>query len=117
MHLQRRKSSVAITPLGWSFFPNNPKRCLQREVLGKSELSTDFGGRLAQIWATEASDPERRAWSSAEEFLCGWMRPCRPRAINAPPLPARGFRAGRGRGEWGKLGAAERITSLDGSKD
>jgi len=68
-----------------------------------------FGGALAQIWATEASDPERRAWCSAEEFVFDWMRPCRPRAINALPLPARGFRAGRGRGEWGTLGAAERL--------
>jgi len=30
-----------------------------------------FGGRLAQIRATEASDPARRAWSSAEEFDWG----------------------------------------------
>lgn len=76
-----------------------------------------FGGGLAQIWATEASDPERRAWSSTEEFVFDSMRPCRPRAINAPPLPARFFCAGRGRGEWGKLGAAERIASLDGGLD
>jgi hypothetical protein len=75
-------------------------------------FSTSFGGGLAQIWA-EASDPERRAWSSTGEFVFDWMRPCRPRAINALPLPARGFRGGRGRGEWGKLGAAERVTSLD----
>jgi hypothetical protein len=31
-------------------------------------FSKSFGGRLAQIRATEASDPARRAWSSAEEF-------------------------------------------------
>jgi hypothetical protein len=30
-----------------------------------------FGGRLAQIRATEASDPARRAWSSAEGFDWG----------------------------------------------
>ena len=30
-----------------------------------------FGGRLAQIRATEASDPARRAWSSAEELDWG----------------------------------------------
>ena len=30
-----------------------------------------FGGRLAQVRATEASDPTRRAWPSAEEFDWG----------------------------------------------
>ena len=76
-----------------------------------------FGGRLAQIRAIQAWNSERRAWSSAEEFGLGQTRPCRLRAANALPLPARVFRAGRGRGEWGKLAAGERVTSLDGSKD
>lgn len=75
-----------------------------------------FGGGLAQIRATQACDPARRAWSSAEEFLFERVCPCRPRAINALPLPARAFRAGRGRGEWGQLAAGELVTSLDGSK-
>jgi len=44
----------------------------------------------------------RRAWSSAEEFVFGLVRLCRLRALNALPLPARVFRAGRGRGEWGQ---------------
>jgi len=35
------------------------------------EFSKSFGGRLAQIRATEASDPARRAWFSAEEFTWG----------------------------------------------
>jgi hypothetical protein len=61
-----------------------------------------FGGRLAQIRATQACDSARRAWPSAEEFVFGPARPCRPRAVNALPLPARVFRAGRGRGEWGQ---------------
>ena len=112
MDLQRHKSNLAMTPPGRPFFADNPKRGPQRELSRKSELSMSFGGGLAQIWA-EASDPERRAWSSIEEFVLDRMRPCRPRAINALPLPARGFRGGRGRGEWGKLGAAERVTSLD----
>ena len=77
-------------------------------------FSKSFGGRLAQFGATQACDPERRAWSSVEEFAWSGCAPCRPRAINALPLPARGFRGGRGRGEWGKLGTAERVTSLDG---
>jgi len=34
-------------------------------------FSKSFGGRLAQIRATEASDPARRAWSSAEELNRG----------------------------------------------
>jgi len=72
-----------------------------------------FGGRLAQIRETQAWDSARRAWSSAGEVVFGQMRPCRPRAINALPLPARVFRAGRGRGEWGELAAGERVTSLD----
>jgi hypothetical protein len=62
-----------------------------------------FGGRLAQIRAMQACNPARRAWSSAEEFAFGLVRPSRLRAINALPLPARVFRAGRGRGEWGQV--------------
>jgi hypothetical protein len=57
-----------------------------------------FGGRLAQIRATEASDPARRAWSSAEEFAFGQVRPSRLRAVNGAPSPracfSRGERAG-----------------------
>jgi hypothetical protein len=34
---------------------------------------------------------------------CFGVRPCRLRAVNAPPLLARVFRAGRGRGEWGQV--------------
>jgi len=61
-----------------------------------------FGGRLAQLRETQAWDSTRRARSSAEEFDFARMRPGRPRALNALPLPARAFRAGRGRGEWGQ---------------
>ena len=104
-----RKSPGPGFPTVEAFELNGPDRSHSRA----KGFSKSFGGALAQIWATEASDPERRAWCSAEEFVFDWMRPCRPRAINALPLPARGFRGGRGRGEWGKLGAAERVTSLD----
>jgi hypothetical protein len=62
-----------------------------------------FGGGLAQIRATQAWDPARRAWPSVEELVLGSVRPCRLRAINALPLPAHVFRAGRGRGEWGQV--------------
>ncbi len=67
-----------------------------------------FGGRLAQMRATEASDPARRAWFSAEEFTWGKQSelgdaPLQAQSINALPLRARGFRAGRGRGEWGQV--------------
>jgi hypothetical protein len=62
-----------------------------------------FGGRLAQIRAIQAWNSARRAWPSAEEFGLGRTRPCRLRALNALPLPARFFRAGRGRGEWGQV--------------
>jgi hypothetical protein len=62
-----------------------------------------FGGGLAQIRATQAWDPARRAWSSVEELGLGSVRPCRLRAVNALPLPAQVFRAGRGRGEWGQV--------------
>jgi hypothetical protein len=67
-------------------------------------FSKSFGGRLAQIRATEAFDPARRAWSSAEEF--DWGK--EPESDDAPlqvqsdkraPSP----RAGRGRGEWGQV--------------
>ena len=62
-----------------------------------------FGGRLAQIRGIQAWNSERRAWSSAEEFAFELARPCRLGAINALPLPAHVFRAGRGRGEWGQV--------------
>jgi hypothetical protein len=75
-------------------------------------FSKSFGGGLAQVWATEASDPERRAWSSAGEFDSGGCAHAGPEQKRAP-LPAQFFCAGRGRGERGKLGAAERVTSLD----
>ena len=64
-------------------------------------FSKSFGGRLAHFRATQAWDSTRRAWSSAEEFALERMRPCRLGAANALPFSARGFRAGRGRGEWG----------------
>ena len=56
-----------------------------------------FGGRLAQIRATEASDPERRAWSSAEEFDrggCAHAGPEDKRAPSSSAVFARGERAG-----------------------
>jgi hypothetical protein len=62
-----------------------------------------FGGRLAQIRAIQAWNSARRAWSSAEELAFGQVRPCRLRAVNALPLPAHVFGAGRGRGEWGQV--------------
>ena len=67
-----------------------------------------FGGRLAQIRAMQACNPERRAWSSAEELDRGKESdlgnvPLQAPSINALPLPARFFRAGRGRGEWGQV--------------
>jgi hypothetical protein len=67
-----------------------------------------FGGRLAQIRAIQAWTSERRAWSSPEEFDRGkrsdWRNaPLQAQSLNAPPLPAQVFRAGRGRGEWGQV--------------
>jgi len=59
-----------------------------------------FGGRLAQIRAIQAWNSERRAWSSAEEFDRA-DAPMQAQRKNALPLPARVFRAGRGRGERG----------------
>ena len=77
-----------------------------------------FGGRLAQIRAIQAWNSARRAWPSAEEFVIGPVRPRRLRALNALPLPARVFRAGRGRGEWGQvvLGKAFRKRFLTSSE-
>jgi hypothetical protein len=67
-----------------------------------------FGGRLAQVRAMQACNPERRAWSSAEELDRGMESdsgdaPSQAQSINALPLSARVFRAGRGRGEWGQV--------------
>jgi hypothetical protein len=67
-----------------------------------------FGGRLAQVRTMQACKPERRAWSSAEELNRGKESdlgdvPLQAQSINALSLPARVFRAGRGRGEWGQV--------------
>ena len=67
-----------------------------------------FGGRLAQVRTMQACKPERRAWSSAEELNPGkrsdWRNaPLQAQSLNALPLPAQVFRAGRGRGEWGQV--------------
>jgi len=67
-----------------------------------------FGRRLAQVRAMQACNPERRAWSSVEELDRGKESelgdaPLQAQSINALPLPARVFRAGRGRGEWGQV--------------
>jgi hypothetical protein len=66
-------------------------------------LSKSFGGRLAQIWATEASDPERWAWSSAEEFDRGGCALAGPEDKRAPS-PREGFCRGERAGGEG-LGA------------
>jgi hypothetical protein len=67
-----------------------------------------FGGRLAQVRAMQACKPERRAWSSAEGFNRSKESdfgdaPLQAQSINAHPLPAHVFCAGRGRGEWGQV--------------
>jgi hypothetical protein len=59
-----------------------------------------FDGGLAQIREIQAWNSERRAWSSAEEFDRA-DAPMQAQSINALPLHARVFRAGRGRGERG----------------
>jgi hypothetical protein len=68
----------------------------------------NFGGRLAQIRATPALRPGATSLSSAEELNRGKESdlgdaPLQAQSINALPLPARVFRAGRGRGEWGQV--------------
>jgi hypothetical protein len=75
-----------------------------------------FGGRLAQFRAIQAWNSERRAWSSAEEFAFELARPCRLGAINALPLLARVFRAGRGRGEWGSSPQASELLKFTAVK-
>jgi hypothetical protein len=81
LDLWRRKSLMAMTT------PRRPFCVITRKEIARSaktlaapricwhanarRFSKSFGGRLAQIRATEASDPARRAWSSAEEFTWG----------------------------------------------
>ncbi len=95
-----RKSPGPGFPTVEAFELNGPDRSHSSRAKG---LSKSFGGRLAQIRATQACDPERRAWSSVEEFAWSGCAPCRLGAINALPLSARSFRAGRGRGERGQV--------------
>jgi hypothetical protein len=81
-----------------------------------------LGGRLAQIRATEASDPARRAWSSAEEF--GWGKepefsdaPLQAQNAKRAPSPRACFSRGERAGGVGQLAAGERITQVPCSKD
>jgi hypothetical protein len=62
-----------------------------------------FGGRLAQVRAMQACNPERRAWSSAEELDRGKESdlrnaPLQAQSIKRAPSPracfSRGERAG-----------------------
>ncbi|SRR6266404_5515569 len=71
----------------------------------------DFFEELRRKTGANSGDagvhPERRAWSSAEELNRGKEpdlgdAPSQAQSINALPFPARVFRAGRGRGEWGQ---------------
>jgi len=61
-----------------------------------------FGGRLAQIRANPGVD----LGATGLVFRrgdCLWAdAPLQAQSANALPLPARVFRAGRGRGEWGQ---------------
>jgi len=58
----------------------------------------NFGGGLAQIRATEASDPERRAWSFTEDLI-GADASMQAQSLNAPS-PCAEF----ARGEAGERG-------------
>jgi len=65
-----------------------------------------FGGRLAQIRAMQACNPERRAWSSVEELNWGKESelgdaPLQAQSINSAPSLRAGFFA---RGEGGGVG-------------
>ena len=57
-----------------------------------------FGGGLALIRAMQACNPERRAWSSAEEFDLGECAPAGPEHKRASS-PRAEVCAGRGGGE------------------
>jgi len=81
LDLRRHKSLMAITS------PRRPFSAITRKEIACSfklpatphvrwhvddrGFSKNFGGRLAQIRATQACDSARRAWSSAEEFDWG----------------------------------------------
>jgi hypothetical protein len=108
LDLQRHKSVTAMTTPKRAFCTITRKEIARSvKALGALRVcwhanarrfSKSFGGRLAQIQATEASDLGRRAWSSAEEFAFELARPCRLGAINALPLLARIFARGEGGG-------------------
>jgi hypothetical protein len=64
-----------------------------------------FGGGLALIRAMQACNPERRAWSSAEEFDLGECAPAGPehkRASSPRAEVARGEAGERGQVVFGK---------------
>ena len=116
LDLRRHKSLMAMTTSRRAFCVITRKQIARsaktlgtpriRSHANARRLSKSFGGRLAQCRAIQAWNSTRRAWSSAEEF--GWSKdsglsnaPLQAQSLNALPLPARVFRAGRGRGEWG----------------
>jgi hypothetical protein len=125
LDLRGHKSLMAITPPERPFFAitrkegtrsaNLPAIPFSYWHLNAEEFPKSFGGRLAQIRAIRARTPTRRAWSSTEEFafVVRQLRPCRLRAVNALPLPARSLRGERAGGE-GPRRRRGRFTSLDG---
>jgi hypothetical protein len=94
-----------------------------RSHAGTESFWKSFGGGLAQVRATEASDPERRAWSFTEDLI-GEHAPTQAQSLNAPSPRAefaRGEAGERGFAVFGKsvrkCFAANTVTSLDGSYD
>ena len=76
-----------------------------------------FGGGLAQIRATQACDPARRAWSSAEEFDWGKESelsdaPLQAQSDKCAPSSRACFSRGQRAGGVGQLAAGECFTQV-----
>src|SRR6266849_1968292 len=117
-----------MTPLQRPFFATTRKEVAPSAKLpaiphfcgqiNARRLSKSFGGRLAQIRATQACDSTRRAWPSTGEFALGFgvgvVASLQAQSDKRAPSPRAVFARGEGGGRGGVRSpeAGER-TSLD----
>lgn len=123
MDLQWHKSHVAMTT------PRRAFCAITRKEIACSAKLTFYGmagecaaeksaGNAGMRPATHTTDAyPRPVFSSMRRDCISFVAACSRRGINPRQSPPRGFCAVGASPEGGALGAAERVTSLDGSKD
>jgi hypothetical protein len=103
LDLQGQKSILATTPPGRPFLLITRKEIIRsaksREQERVNELRRKTGANPGNARVATRNDGP----GLPPRSLIGTDAPMQAQRINALPLPARVFRAGRGRGEWGQV--------------